>query len=184
MLTVEQIAAAQKAQLSVLFGLSAKAVEGLEQIAELNLAVSKAALKDSATQAKSLLSVKDVQDLLALQAGLAQPLAEKSLAYGRSLYEIANGVSAEFGKTAEAQATDAREQFLAAIDAAAKNAPQGSESAIAAVKSALTNATAAFEQVQKTIKQATEAAEANLNAVAATAVQTAKASTKATAKAR
>lgn len=184
MLTVEQIAAAQKAQLAVFFGLGAKAVESLEQVAELNLAASRAALQDSAAQAKALLSVKDVQELLAIQAGFAQPLAEKSVAYGRSLYDIANGVGAEFGKTAESQAADVRKQFLSALETAAKNAPQGTEPAIAAVKTALSNATSAFEQVQKSIRQATEAAEANLNAVANSAVQTAKTSAKATAKAR
>ncbi len=170
MLTVEQIAAAQKAQLAVFFGLGAKAVESLEQVAELNLAASKAALKDSATHTKALLSAKDPQDLLALQTAFVQPLAEKSVAYGRSLYEITSGAGAEFGKTAEAQAADLHKQFTAAVDSATKNAPKGSEPAVAAVKTALSNATAAFEAMQKAVKQATEMAEANLSAVAASAV--------------
>lgn len=179
MLTVEQIAAAQKAQLAVFFGLGAKAVESLEQVAELNLAASKAALKDSAAHTKALLGAKDPQELLALQTAFVQPLAEKGVSYGRSLYDITTGVGSEFGKTAEAQAADLQKQFVAALDSAAKNAPKGSEPAVAAVKSALNNATAAFESMQKAVKQATDLAEANLNAVTASAVQTTKATSKA-----
>lgn len=178
MLTVEQIAAAQKAQFAVFFGLGAKAVESLEQVAELNLAASKAALKDSAAHVKALSGAKDPQDLLALQTAFVQPLAEKTVGYSRGLYEIATGVGAEFGKVAEAQAADLQKQFAAAVDSAAKNAPKGSEPAVAAVKTALSNATAAFEAMQKAVKQATEMAEANLSAVAATATQTTKAAAK------
>ena len=167
MLTIEQIAAAQKAQFAVFFGLGAKAVESLEQVTELNLATSKAALKEGAAQAKAVFGAKDPQDLIALQTSFVQPLAEKSVAYGRSLYDIASSVGAEFGKTAEAQAADLQKQFAAAVDSAAKNAPKGSEPAVAA---ALNNATAAFEAMQKAVKQATEMAEANLSAVAASAV--------------
>ena len=170
MLTIEQIAAAQKAQFAVFFGLGAKAVESLEQVTELNLATSKAALKEGAAQAKAVFGAKDPQDLIALQTSFVQPLAEKSVAYGRSLYDIASSVGAEFGKTAEAQAADLQKQFAAAVDSAAKNAPKGSEPAVAAVKTALNNATAAFEAMQKAVKQATEMAEANLSAVAASAV--------------
>lgn len=169
MLTVEQIVAAQKAQVSTAYGLSAKALESVEKYAELNLQAAKAALAESATVAKSVLAAKDVQELLALQAALLQPTAEKASAYARHVYDIATGAGAEFSKVAESQATDAQKQFLAAVDSAAKSAPQGSEPAVALVKSAVASANNALESVQKVVKQATEMAEANFNAVAASA---------------
>lgn len=167
MLTVEQVIASHKANIETLFGLTNKAFEGVEKIVELNLTASKAALAEAATHTQTMLSVKDAQELLALQSGLLQPLAEKTAAYSRHLYDIASGVGAEVGKMAEAQASEAQKQFAAAVDAAVKNAPQGSEAAVAAVKTAMANANNAMESVQKAVKQAKDMAESNMKAMSA-----------------
>jgi phasin family protein len=166
--------ATQKASVDTLLGLTSKAFEGVEKIVELNLTASKAALAETGEHAKALLSVKDAQELLALQSSLLQPLAEKAAAYNRHLYDIASGSSTEFSKTFETQAADAQKKFMGLVDTAAKNAPAGSESAVAVMKSAVSAANNALESVQKAVKQATEAAEANFNAVAASAVDAAK----------
>ncbi|ARV17785.1 hypothetical protein AEP_00828 [Curvibacter sp. AEP1-3] len=177
MLTVEQVIASHKANIETLFGLTNKAFEGVEKIVELNLTASKAALAEAATHTQTMLSVKDAQELLALQSGLLQPLAEKTAAYSRHLYDIATSTGAEFTKNAEAQAADAQKKFAGLIDSAAKNAPAGSESVVAIMKSSVAAANNALESVQKAVKQATEVAEANFNAVAATATNATKAAT-------
>ncbi|MBX3609917.1 MAG: phasin family protein [Hydrogenophaga sp.] len=178
MLTVEQVIAAQKTQIDTLFGLTQKAFEGVEKLVELNIQATKAALSESANNTQALLSVKDAQELLNLQASMMQPLAEKSVAYSRHLYDIASGTGAEFSKAAEATATDAQKKFMAVVDNAAKNAPAGSESAVAVMKSAVSAANNAIESVQKAVKQATEMAEANFNTVTATAVNATKTAAK------
>jgi len=177
MLTVEQVIASHKANIETLFGLTNKAFEGVEKIVELNLTASKAALAEAATHTQTMLSVKDAQELLALQSGLLQPLAEKTAAYSRHLYDIATSTGAEFTKNAEAQAADAQKKFTGLVDSAAKNAPAGSESVVAIMKSSVAAANNALESVQKAVKQATEVAEANFNAVAATATNATKAAT-------
>ena len=177
-LTVEQVVAAHKANIETLFGLTTKAFEGVEKIVELNLSASKAALTEVAGHTQSVLSAKDVQELLTLQSNLFQPLAEKAAAYSRHLYEIAAGTGTEFTKAAEAQATDAHSKFTNIIDSAAKNAPAGSEAAVAMLKSSVSAASNALESVQKAVKQATEAAEANFNAVATTATAATKTAAK------
>ena len=174
MLTAEQVLASQKASVETLFGLTSKAFEGVEKLVELNLTASKAALGEAADTTQSLLAVKDVQELLALQAALFQPLAEKTAAYSRHLYDIASGTGAEFGKAFEGQAADAQKKFLAVVDNAAKNAPAGSETAVAVFKSAVAAGNNALESVQKAVKQASDVAEANFNAVANQAVNAAK----------
>lgn len=174
MLTAEQIVAAQKANLETLFGLTQKAFEGVEKLVELNVQATKAALSESANSTQALLSVKDAQELLTLQASLMQPLAEKTVAYSRHLYDIASGATAEFGKAAEAQASDAQKKFMGLVDNASKNAPAGSETAVAVMKSAVSAANNAMESVQKAVKQATEMAEANFNSVTTTAVNASK----------
>jgi phasin family protein len=178
MLTAEQVLAAQKANIETLFGLTSKAFEGVEKLVELNVTASKAALSEAASTTQAVLSVKDAQELLALQASLFQPLAEKTAAYSRHLYDITSGTGAEFGKAFEAKTAEAQKAFVGLVDNAAKNAPAGSETAVAVLKSAVAAANNAFESVQKAVKQATDVAEANFNAVASTAVNAAKTTAK------
>ncbi len=177
MLTAEQVMASQKATVETLFGLTTKAFEGVEKLVELNVTASKAALVEAADTTQAMLSVKDAQELLALQASLFQPLAEKTAAYSRHLYDIASGAGAEFGKSFESQAADLQKKFLAVVDNAAKNAPAGSETAVAVFKSAVAAGNNALESVQKAVKQASDVAEANFNSVANQAVNAAKTTT-------
>lgn len=169
MLTTEQFIASQKATVETLFGLTHKAFEGVEKLVELNLQASKAALADTAHQTQAFMGVKDAQELMAMQAGLMQPLAEKTAAYSRHLYDIASGTGSEFTKAFEAQSAAAQKQFATLVDTAAQNAPAGSEQAVAMMKGAVTAANTAFESVQKAVKQATDMAETNLAAVTQTA---------------
>ncbi|MNU42581.1 Phasin protein [compost metagenome] len=176
-LTADQILAAQKANLETLFGLTSKAFEGVEKLVELNVTASKAALTEAQSTAQAALNVKDAQELLTLQASLFQPLAEKTAAYSRHLYDIAQGTNAEFSKAFEAKAAEAQQAFVGLVDSASKNAPAGSETAVAVLKSAVAAANNAFESVQKAVKQASDVAEANFNAVSTQAVAAAKTAT-------
>ena len=177
-MTADQFAAANKANLETLFGLTHKAFEGVEKLVELNLQVAKATLAESAENAKAVMSVKDAQELLALQASLLQPSAEKAAAYSRHLYDIATSTSGEFTKTAEAQMSELQKSFAGIVDGALKNAPAGSEQAVTLVKSAMTAANNAYESVHKAAKQAADIAEANFTAVTNTAVKASQAAAK------
>ena len=178
MLTAEQVMAAHKANVETLFGLTNKAFEGVEKLVELNLQVARTALGEVAEAAKAVMSVKDAQELMALQAGLLQPAAEKAAAYSRHLYDIAAATSAEVTKVAEATAADTQSKFMSAVDSAVKNAPAGSENAVALVKSAVAAANNAFEGVQKAVKQATDVAEANFQSISASATKATQSVTK------
>ena len=174
MLTVEQVMASQKASIETLMGLTSKAFEGVEKIVELNLSASKAAMAESAEHAKAMLSVKDAQELMALQSGLLQPLAEKTAAYSRHLYDITTGSTAEMTKAFEGQAAETQKKLMSLMEEATKNAPAGSETAVSMMKNAVAAASSALESVQKAVKQATEAAETNFNVVTASAVDASK----------
>ena len=178
MLTAEQVLAAQKANVETLFGLTTRAFEGVERLVELNVTAAKAALAEASGTTQAALNVKDAQELLALQASLFQPMAEKTAAYSRHLYDIATGTTAEFAKSFEAQATDAQKKFMTIVDNASKNAPAGSETAVAVFKSAVAAGNNALESVQKAVKQASDVAEANFNAVTTQAVNATKTTSK------
>jgi len=175
MITAEQIVNVQKSNVETLFGLTGTAFEGIEKLVELNLQVAKSAIADAAANTQAALSVKDAQELLALQSGLLQPAAEKAAAYSRSVYEIAAATGAEVSRVAEATSAEAQAKFMAIVDTAVKNAPAGSESAVALVKSVVAAANGAFESVQKASKQTAEVAGANIQAMSSTAVRATKA---------
>jgi phasin family protein len=174
MITVEQIVNTQKSSVDTLFGLTGKAFEGIEKLIELNLSAAKTAMAEAAQTTQAALSVKDAQELMALQSSLLQPAAEKAAAYSRYVYEIAASTGAEVSRVAEAQSAEAQAKFMAIVDTAVKNAPAGTENGVALIKSAVAAATNAIETAQKAAKQAAEVAEANFNAISTTAVRATK----------
>ncbi len=171
MLTTEQLLAAHKANVETLFGLTQKAFEGLERLVELNMQLAKAAMVDAADGTRAVLSVKDAQELLALQQKMLMPTAEKATTYGRQAYEIAAAASAEAGKVAEAQMADVQKAMRAMVDNAVMNAPAGSESAVALVQSAMSAAQNAFESVQQASRQAANVAQASFQTMTETAAK-------------
>lgn len=161
MLTNDQLFAAHKANVDTLLSLSATSLDAVEKLAALNLETAKAALADASAKAQTALSVKDVQELFALQGDVLQPAAEKSAAYARKVYDIAAAVQAELSKVTEAGVADAQAKLAALVDTAVKNAPAGSENAVTLMKAAVAAANDTLENVQKAAKQAVGAAEAN-----------------------
>ena len=178
MLTVEQVIASHKANIETLFGLTQKAFEGVEKLVELNVQATKAALAETANNAQAVMGVKDAQELLALQASMVQPLAEKTAAYSRHLYDIAQSAGVEISKTFEGQTAEAQKKFADLVDSATQNAPAGSETAVTMMKSAMTAANTAFESVQKAVKQAGDMAETNFNTVSESALSATKGASK------
>lgn len=168
--TAEQFTATSKANLETLKGLTTQAYGGFEKLVELNLAASKALLGETFSHTQAVLGAKDAQQVLELQAGVYQPLTEKSVAYGRHVYAIAADTGAEFAKAIEAELAKTQQAFTALVENVAKNAPAGSESAVAVFKTALNAGQNAIESAQSSAKKAVEAAETNFTALANQAV--------------
>jgi len=171
----EQVSTATRAnleaQLSVFTALTGKTLEGFEKVVDLNMTVVRATLDESATAARQLLAAKDPQEFFALTAAQVQPTAQKAVAYGRHLANIASATQAEFTRAADEQITETNRKVVALIDEVSKSAPAGSENVVAFVKSAIGNTNAGFEQLQKVTKQAIDTVEANLATAADQFVQ-------------
>lgn len=169
--TPEQFAATSKANVETLVSLANTSFASAERLSALNLNTARTFLEDSVANAKTLLAVKDAQEFLTLQSGLAQPAVEKAVAYARSVYEIVSQTQEEFSKVVEAQVAELNKAVTAALDKAAKSAPAGSDVAVAAVKSAIAAANSAYDSVTKAAKQVAELAEANLEAATSATVK-------------
>ncbi len=169
--TTEQFATANKANVETMLTIANTAFASAERLAALNLNTARAILEDSVANAKALLAVKDVQQLVSLQATLAQPAVEKAVAYSRSVYEIATQTQEELSKVVEGQFSEINKNVASALDKAAKNAPAGSDVAVAAVKSAIAAANSAYDSMTKAAKQVAEIAEANVAAATTATVK-------------
>jgi phasin family protein len=170
----EQIAASQKAGLDAFFGLTGKVFEGVEKLVALNLQVVRSTLAESQENLTKAPGTTDPQQWFTLQAGFTAPFAEKSLSYGRQLFDIASTTQADVAQLAQAQYERYNARVQEFIEEAAKSAPAGSEAAIAAWKSAISATTTLCESLQKTGQQAVEMAGTNLEAVTASASKAAK----------
>lgn len=162
--TPEQLATANKANVEAMLTLANTAFASAERFAALNLNTARAVLEDSVNNAKTLLGAKDLQEVISLQATLAQPSVEKAVAYSRSVYEISAQTQEELSKLVEAQFAEVNKNVASSLDKAAKSAPAGSDVAVAAVKSAIAAANSAYDTMSKAAKQVAEIAEANVAA--------------------
>ena len=176
--TAEQFIATNKANMQALEGFTAQAFAGIEKLVELNMAASKAAMSESFSHVQAIMGVKDAQELLALQSGLLQPLAEKSAAYAQHIQTIVSDSSAELTKAVEAKTAEAQKAFGGVLENLTKNAPAGSETAMAAFKNALTVGQNAVESAQASTKKAIEAAQSNFTAATTQANDAVKKATK------
>ena len=169
----DQITATNQANVEALKSLSTKAYAGFEKFVELNLAASKALMSESFAHTQAVLGAKDAKQLMELQAGAAQPMADKSASYGRHVSAIATETGAEFTKAVEGKLAEAQQAFAQAMDTLTKNAPAGTESAVAVLKNALTTSQTAIESAHASAKKAMEAAETQFTAAAEQAVSAA-----------
>jgi phasin family protein len=180
--TPEQFAASNKAYVETLLTIANTSFASAEKLVTLNVNAARAVLEDSVANAKSLLSAKDPQELISLQAGLAQPTIEKAVAYSRHVYDIAQQAQQEIASILESQFSEINKNLASALDKAAKSAPAGSDVAVAAVKSAFAAANSAYDSINKAAKQVAEIAEANVAAATTATVKAVGASASAAAK--
>ncbi len=162
--TPDQFSAAGKASVEALVGLAATQFSALERMTALSLNASKAAFEDSVGFTRSLLGAKDVQEVVNLNAAVAQPSLDKALEFSRSVYEVSTKTQGEFTKVFEAQAAEINKSMVGMLDKISRNAPAGSDVALAAVKSAMSAANTAYDSFTKAAKQATDIADANFAA--------------------
>ncbi len=164
--TPEEMSAAQQQNIDAMLKLSHKAFEGIEKMVDLQLAAARASLQETSEKFQALMSVKDAQEMMAVNKDIATPSAEKALAYSRTIYEIASQTSGEVQRLIDSQLAEANKKVVDALEEFAKTAPAGSEALIAMMKSSLTAANSAYETANKAARQVVEMAERNMKAAA------------------
>lgn len=179
----QQFAAGQKSAVDSIVNFQQSLFGGFEKLVELNLKTVRASLDDAAQLAQRALEVKDPQQAAGLVSGLAQPSADKALAYSRQVYDIIASVQGELTRQAEARVAEQQRFVSELVEQLSKNAPAGSEHAQALLKSALASVNGAYDTFSKAAKQAAEVAEKNVHAAANASFQAASEAAGAAAKA-
>jgi phasin family protein len=173
--TPAQFAELNKSQLDALFALSHTMFDATEKLVDLNLAAAKATMEESAERATTLMSARDVQEMMALTGSMAQPAVEKLVSYSRTVYGIASGASAEVSRIVETQIAEGNKKVADMVEFAAKNAPQGSEPAVSLFKNAVAAVNTAYDTFSKATKQAVDMVESNVAAATSATIKAASA---------
>ena len=165
----EQFAELNQAHVSNAIKLASLSIENAEKLVSLNINAAKLAIAQAIEGAQAAASVKDVQELMALRAKLAEVGVQSATGYSRTLYELSSQAQAGFSALAEESWSSYTKGVAAWVEKASANAPAGSDVAVNALKSTFAASTAAFDQFQKATKQVVDLADASVRAAAANA---------------
>ena len=160
----QQLLERQKEAIDTFISVQGSLFSGFEKLVDLNLKAIKSTIAEAADQTQQVAELKDPQEATSFVAAIAQPNAEKAVAYSQDVYAIINEISKELIKLTEEQVAESQKKMEEALEQFAKNAPTGSESAIALLKSSFATASNAYDSINKAAKQASEVAQNNLAA--------------------
>jgi phasin family protein len=169
----EQFAEFNKANVAQATKLAAIAMGNAEKVMKLGMNAARITLEQSIENAQAAAAVKDVQELFALRAKLAETGVQTALAYSKNLYEIASEAQAELTAVSEESWAAYTRNVAKWVDTASQSAPAGSDVAVNAFKSTVAATTAAFDQFQKATKQVVDLADASVRAAAQSAAKVA-----------
>ena len=167
----EQFAQFNAAGVAQATKLAALAIEKAEKLATLNLNAAKLALAQGVEGAQAVSTVKDVQELFALRAKIAEFGVQSALGYSRGLYELSTETQAQYSALAEEAWSEYTKNVATWVENASKAAPAGSDVGFNAIKSTVAATTAAFDQFQRATKQVVNLADASIRSAAANAAK-------------
>ena len=139
-------------------------MDSAERAVAVQLEYAKGALTQATLNARAVSQARDVQELMALRARIAENTLENLMGYSRSLYEISSEAQSQFSKLAEERMTSFQQAVSETVEQAAKAAPGGSDVAVAAMKSSLAATTAAFDSFNKAARQMASYTDAGVRA--------------------
>lgn len=174
---LEQVAATQKANAEIMTALMRKAFEGMQRLAELNMAATRDFFDATVSNANTLMGAKDANEIAKLNQTLAKPNLDKMMGYSRNVYELVSNMQKEVTSVMESQYSLLSKTAVSAIDKTKTAAPGGDVFA-AAMKSMLEASNKAYENMTQMAKQMSEVTESNMQAAVSATTKAAKVAAK------
>lgn len=132
----EELIAANKSAADALMSVAHTGFATAERLVALNFETIREMLDDGAQNARTLLATKTPLETASLHGALANTVADRAVAYSRSVFEIAGIAANEFGGLFQSQCAELNKAVLEVGQNAAKSSPFGSDLAQAAMKQA------------------------------------------------
>ncbi len=163
---IEQMFVAQKASSEVLVAIMRTSFEGMQRLAELNMAAAKGVLSNTASTANALASSKDMADMTKLSPQMAKP--EEMLEYWRSVYDLVTGMQKDVTAVMQANYRQLAKTAASAIEQRKSTAVDGRDMMANAMKDVLETTNKAFDNMSAMAGQMASIAGANMKAASGT----------------
>lgn len=137
-----------------------------QKLVDLQMKLAEATVADFTEAAKTIAAAKDINDLVNLRSKLAETSIEKSVSYGKAVYETASKAQAEVNQFLQDSFAKLNSDLTAAVESATKSAPNGTDALLSAVKSTVAATSAAVDNLTKAAKQVAEMTESTVKAAA------------------
>ena len=184
MFKIDQLTAANEAAINQFAHFAQLSLANFEKLAQLGLGAARESVEQATAHAQSLAGARDVHEVIALNSAAVEPVMKRAYAYSRSAYETAAEAQGEVKRVMEAQGAEINRAAVAAFEEAFKYAPAGSETMVENVKAAMAAAQSAYGNLASINKQIYDTVERSVEQGAAGVKSSAKATTKAKARAR
>jgi phasin family protein len=162
----EQMFVAQKASSEVLVALMRTSFEGMQRLAELNMAAAKQVMSTTAANVNTLASAKDLSDVSRLGPQMAKP--EQLMDYWRNVYDLVTGMQKDVTAVMQSNYSQLAKNAASAIEQKKASALDGGDMMANAVKDMIETSNKAFENMQTMTSQMASIAGASLKAASGT----------------
>ena len=171
-----QLADAQKSVAEQGARLAHISLANTQKMVDLQMKLAEASVADFTEAAKTIAAAKDLNDLMNLRSKWAETSIEKSVNYGKAVYETSTKAQAEVNQFMQDSFAKINSELTAAVETATKSAPNGTDALLSAVKSTVAATSAAVDNMTKAAKQVAEMTESTVKAAATATADAVKAS--------
>lgn len=161
-----QFADAQKSAAEQGARLAHISLANTQKLVDLQMKLAEATVADFTEAAKTVAAAKDLNDLMNLRSKWAETSIEKSVNYGKAVYEATTKAQAEVNQFMQDSFAKLNSDLTAAVETATKSAPNGTDAILSAVKSTVAATSAAVDNLTKAAKQVAEMTESTVKAAA------------------
>lgn len=159
---MEQMSAAQKAVAEVLMTLMRTSFEGMQRLAELNMAAARETFSNNVATVSKLAASRDVGEMARANQELARP--ERMMEYWRNVYDLVSAMQKDVTAVMQANYAQLTKNAASAIEQKKSSAVDGSDVIANVMKSMLEQTNKAFDNMAQVASQMTTMANANIQA--------------------
>jgi phasin family protein len=167
---IEQMSVAQKASAEVLMTLMRTSFEGMQRLAELNMAAARETFSSNVATVTKLAASKDVGDMARANQELARP--ERMMEYWRNVYDLVSAMQKDVTAVMQANYTQLTRSAASAIEQKKSSAVDGSDVIASVMKNMLEQTNKAFDNLTAVTSQMTNLANANIQAATTATAKT------------